>query len=239
MAEYIGDKPCAGCNKPGSESPRSKKDLLCYKCYEALRMGKIIQQDYRPEHYQHVSIQFNSLSVYDSYKEDNFGEQFHTQLSNLLKEMHRPGIANNNESLYLGNRERCSSVNTSSFVVRKEYAERIEQLYLILIEQMAAYEKLRTATETELKRIQVEERNNIFNEGVAAGRQLLLQLNTGEISIKEFEAPIPYLVDNKTQAWYDLWRLANQSISDEDNSIPLNEFVEEGEKLFDVRLKKQ
>ena len=35
-----------------------------------------------------------------------------------------------------------------------------------------------------------EERNKIYNEGVAYGRKLLFQLNNGEISLKEFEVDV-------------------------------------------------
>ena len=35
-----------------------------------------------------------------------------------------------------------------------------------------------------------EERNRIYNDGVAHGRNLLMQLNSGEIGVNDFQKPV-------------------------------------------------
>lgn len=39
------------------------------------------------------------------------------------------------------------------------------------------------------------------------------------------------------KAWRELWEFANNSISEADISIDYKDFIEEGKKLFDVKLK--
>jgi hypothetical protein len=43
--------------------------------------------------------------------------------------------------------------------------------------------------------------------------------------------------DKEFEAWHELWKYANSSINEGDVSISYTDFVEEGKKLFDVRLK--
>ena len=46
--------------------------------------------------------------------------------------------------------------------------------------------------EFELDRQLEEQKDEIYNEGVAYGRTLLTQLNRGEISVNDFEKPVQF-----------------------------------------------
>jgi hypothetical protein len=40
-------------------------------------------------------------------------------------------------------------------------------------------------------------------------------------------------------AWFELWKFANSSINEADIGIDFSEFVEDGKKLFDLKIKPQ
>lgn len=42
---YIGQKPCPGCGRKASESPRSRADEVCWDCGKLLRLGKGVREN--------------------------------------------------------------------------------------------------------------------------------------------------------------------------------------------------
>lgn len=169
---YEGKEKCQGCGKPGTESIRRSKDKLCDECSKYLQLGKVREVESGIK-YAGVFQHFNAAS-----------RELNNALQAFLAAVHNPH----------------SNVTQGYHCILKEWGDNGLR-YIVdsrIVEPLQALMEVLRKRDYEL-RMQLEElpgqaekaanaeRNKIFNEGVKYGRNLLSQLNSGEISVNEFE----------------------------------------------------
>lgn len=172
---YDGKEPCPGCGRPGTEVTRHRKDGLCYDCQDLLALGRQLKAEKeKATEYVNVTLHVNSC------RNPKGNEAFYKFLSAISNEA---AVANSWIDLLpqFGNNER-------RYKIPKYMAEAIKELLKDLKaefeETMHERNRIPQQVEEQLNR----ERNKIYNEGVAYGRNLLAQLNRGEIGLRDFEA---------------------------------------------------
>ncbi len=190
MKMYEGDKPCPGCGRTGKEEPRMRKDGLCRDCQESLRIGKAIVKEHELDrkHYLMDDLMKGQLTWYHiPIKEVD------RALRNLLGQFSQfdkknvGGTANLKTWLYgvpgSGTAYDSFVLPTVVFEAAKELCESLYNACWQLREDRENYKK-------ELEAKLAEEKNDIFNEGVKYGRNLLFQLNNGGITLDDFSKRI-------------------------------------------------
>jgi len=176
MRYYEGDKPCPGCGKPGTEIARVSKDALCPTCRRLLDKAKVCELE--PREYSRVIVKW--YSFYHSPLNMAVGD-FLNKIS--LKEAKNIPIVGN---FHLG--KGCAVTASDCYYIPRFVALALDDLIKALQEEG---KQLRTATDELPKKAAEEvrkEKQRYFEEGVKYGRQLLTQLNRGEISLKDFDA---------------------------------------------------
>lgn len=183
---YKGKEPCQGCGKPGNEKHRMYKDRLCSSCQQVLDKFKTSEIEATTMTY--VRVTQPRWGVFDI--SSRGGKNL--SLSNMFVDSVLRGFNNENAPVDSGIKRlgslsggACQAYRIPEIVYKalvKSVAVIEEAVKEIREQQDAAF----IAANTQLKK----ERERIYNEGVAKGRNLLMQLNSGEITIDDF---------NKTQ----------------------------------------
>jgi len=180
---YEGSAPCPGCGRTGEETPRVSKESLCYDCKMALSIGRAIvkERNLDRNHYCMDDLRIGQMTWYTisiPSVESALDELLKTfsqfdQERVIIKE----GFA---ASQLAGKTDGLTSRDNFilpdiTFNAAKKLCEALKNVCLELRKDRDNYKK---ELDTKLK----EERNRIYNEGVAHGRNLLFQLNNGEIT---------------------------------------------------------
>lgn len=172
---YEGKELCAGCKKTSQESPRTRKNDLCWVCEEALEYGRAKKHEDGIE-YQRVR------QHYHAYRSNELNKLLH----DLLKSLHNPSAkAGGYEEVkhYFGDNVGWYTIPSHTFKVVVEFMQRLEDKMKDITEQ---YEGIEPAAKIAVS----NEKNRIYNEGVQKGRELLMSLNNGEISMSDFSKSI-------------------------------------------------
>lgn len=191
MKLYEGPVPCPGCGRTGKEKARKSKDSLCYDCQDMLGIGRAISKErsLARNYYRMDDLRLGDMTWYTiPIREVN------DALKELLKkfsEFDRQYVGYKGtptESQLAGRIGATTSRDTYilpdvTFAAAKQLCESIKEICWQLKKDREKYKE-------ELDQKLNEERNLIYNEGVAHGRNLLMQLNSGEISVNDFEKPI-------------------------------------------------
>ena len=173
---YEGDKPCPGCGRSGKEITRESKDGLCPQCRRLLDKARIGEMESRE--YSRVFVTWYSF----------FYAPLDTAVHEFLKKISMdeakclPIVGQYN----LG--KRCAVTASNCYYIPRFVAVALDELIQALMKEG---EMLRTAYDELPKKAAEEvakEKQRYFAEGVAHGRQLLIQLNRGEISLQDFNA---------------------------------------------------
>ena len=181
---YDGPVPCPGCGRPGSLVTRLTRDRLCRDCQRRLELGTLVEKDLTLtefgtfEEFVHAMLPghfaWNSKIEYAMIK--------------FFKAFNCPS------GLYSSGQERLLKINydynTHHIVLPDFLVNAASALCQTFHEEGNKIEEQRRNLHSEAEQQLNEERNKIYNEGVAYGRKLLFQLNNGEISLKEFEADV-------------------------------------------------
>jgi hypothetical protein len=186
---YKGPLICQGCKRPGSEKSRWSKDQLCDECQEHLILGRELKKDFREKDYISLSVGWYCLEVAgDGFAggRDLYGKGVDKAFRLVCKALHREGVKYH-ETIYIAPEATTSS---NRYIIRREYAEPLKMLAEILRKQQ--YE-----LRTEFNQVEVlagnavkKLKNKIYNEGVAKGKQLLIGLNNGTLSLSDFDKEI-------------------------------------------------
>ena len=83
-----------------------------------------------------------------------------------------------------------SGTSHDCFVLPKVTFEAAKKLCHAIKDAVDELNRERDNYKEELDKKLNEERNRIYNDGVAHGRNLLMQLNSGEISVNDFQKPV-------------------------------------------------
>lgn len=179
---YKGDKPCPGCGRSGTEVPRLSKDGLCLECTEHLNIGKQFckERDLERGHFLLDDLTTGYMTWYQIRNKEIDG-----CLRELLRTFSQfdsryAGGYCRQESMLAG----CAGCGTShdGFVLPKVTFEAAKKLCHAIEDAVGELNRERDNYQKKIDKQLAEQKNDIFNDGVAYGRNLLFQLNRGEIT---------------------------------------------------------
>lgn len=187
---YQGNQPCPGCGKTGHENPRPLKDGLCYDCQKQLEIGRAISRERKLERNYY---KMDDLSVCHMTWYTIRDPQIEKALCNLLKtfsafDQSRISDECRDHGILTGRIDACTGRH--SFVLPKVTFEAAQELCNTINEAARELNQAREDYRKELEAELSEKKNEIYNEGVEHGRNLLLQLNAGKITLDQFHESI-------------------------------------------------
>jgi len=177
---YKGKECCQGCGKDGTQKPRYSKDKLCEDCKKIMELGKAVTSESLVE-YVRVRDWYNGLSSWGF--DDNTLNKFATA---VLERINNPNAPTKGELTLRAN----TGHSTVFYTVPKAFAEPFIEFVKILNEVVRDIKKQKEDISIQAKNAVRNEKNEIFNLGVEAGRDLLMQLNRGDITIDHFNKTV-------------------------------------------------
>ena len=188
MKYYEGKAPCPGCGRTGEQNPRPSKDGLCYDCKNQLAIGRAIseERDLPRKHYRLEDLCIAEMTWYTIRV-----REFERAVVNLLQtfsEFDSKYAWYSHDKVLVGRLEAVTGRHR--IVLPERTFEAARQLCEVLREASSQLIKERDGYKAELYAEIAEQKNAIFNEGVKRGRELLFQLNRGEITLEEFNKDI-------------------------------------------------
>lgn len=175
---YTGKEVCQGCRQPGNTKPRWKKDSLCADCESALMAGKAHGKELEPyvEFFQHFHA---------------FHEKVTPLVHKILAALHNENITHSQYKRFESMLQSFGSNGKRYTIPERCYAP-LKEAFLELDKQVRLLEKSLQALPGIAKEEVQKERDRIYNEGIEKGRNLLLQLESGGLSMDDFYKQIPY-----------------------------------------------
>jgi hypothetical protein len=180
MAYYVGKEICQGCGKPGTVVERWSKDSLCAKCKKEITLGRAKEVELQ-HNYTWLSQFYHALNSLE-FNDNTLNHGLHDVLKSLDNKFaeHDSRISGYMKQYY---------DNSYSVTIPTELVKPIQELFLKLNERVKELKKekesLRSFGQSEAFRC----KNEIFQQGLEAGRNLLFQLNSGEITMEHFNIP--------------------------------------------------
>lgn len=195
MKYYEGKAPCPGCGRTGEQHPRTSKDGLCNDCKNQLAIGRAISEErdlprnyYRLEELRIAEMTWYTIRV----------PEFERAVVNLLQtfsQFDEKYAIYSRDNVLAG---RIEAVTGRHRIVLPERTfEAARQLCEVLREASSQLKKERDSFKAELYAELAEQKSAIFNEGVKKGRNLLAQLNAGEITLDELYKRQHYTVSEE------------------------------------------
>ena len=180
---YTGKEKCQGCGKSGTESPRLEKDHLCHTCEDLLNLGKAKDVELTKE-YKAVKQHLHAYTA-----------ELNPIVHEILDALNNPTAKRISfpEDLYYSSGDNCRyyKIETKLFEPLRKLFGDLEKLYRnikVQREQIPIDARL----EVDLYK------HEIYNQGVAHGRNLLIQLNNGEITADQFTKDQVYKPENNS-----------------------------------------
>ena len=187
---YEGKQPCAGCGRTGEEEPRFRKDGLCRDCEEAVKLGKMMikERDLKRTFYRLDEFMTTHITWYDiPIPEIDYALRYLLWQFSQFDQDHVCGKRTEKGGFdtICGRFDAITARDTFVLPVcvydaAKELCEKILAAANTLKEERRHYRE-------ELDKELAAQKNEIYNDGVAHGRNLLNQLNRGEITAKDIE----------------------------------------------------
>lgn len=182
---YDGSAPCPGCGRPGSIVSRLTKDSLCRDCQRRLELGTLAEKDMTVTTFGTIK-DFVNIGLSRNFALNSNIEYAMVKFFNAF---------NSPSSLYATNSgQRLLKINfdysARNIVLPKFLLDAASELCQTFHEEGSKIAEQRRNLRSEAEQQLNDERNKIYNEGVAHGRKLLFQLNNNEISLKDFEADV-------------------------------------------------
>lgn len=194
---YKGKQPCPGCGRTGEEHPRYNKDGLCQECALKLKLGREVSDFYGME-YGMVRMPELSRCEMTWYRIPKFQDalkEFFETITNFSPDFAKHYGDKPADQYIIG--DPGSSCGSDKLVLPTKSIEAAKKLCEAL--SNTAWE-IKLEKDNMRKELMTEvdmERERIYNEGVAHGRNLLMQLNNGEISPNDFIKPCKYKPNNQ------------------------------------------
>ena len=187
-ALYKGKNPCPGCGRTGEEHPRFSKDGLCMECAEALKIGKALIEERNLERGSYCLEELTkAFLTWYTIRTDKIERALRNLLSKFSKFDSKYAAGCTHRAI-IG--EISATCGRDVFVLPTETYEAAKELCEAVRDASYEIEQKRDNYKKELDKELANEKNRIYNEGVAYGRNLLMQLNNNEITPDEFTKPV-------------------------------------------------
>jgi len=174
--KYFGKEPCHGCGKTGAENSRFNKNRLCEDCNELLKLGKSITIDQAVsyvEFFQHFFAYEDELKIVH-----DFLSAVHNEYALKIRKVDSMKMTSGN--------------NGHFYKIDERFYEPLKKLFDDLDNLVSGLNKEKEKIPGIIKKQIANERDEIFNAGITKGRNLLLQLNAGEITLSDLEERLHY-----------------------------------------------
>ena len=171
---YEGPAPCPGCGRTGEQVARRAKDALCEDCKHLIQLGRQTAAEENATEYVSVFLHYFEF----------YSEAANKALHDFLSKIENPDAVTVGYSR-IG---RSAYSNGKRYKIRRKDFDAVNSLACAFAAEFDRLKEEREAITKEAVEEARKERNEIFNEGVAHGRDLLGQLNRGEISLQQFNA---------------------------------------------------
>ena len=191
MNYYEGKQPCAGCGRTGEEVPRDKKDGLCRECAEAVKLGRMMIQErdlkrtyYRLDEFMATYMTWYTIPV----------PEIDRAVRNLLRQFsqidfnHVCGKYDKSASFEMICGKMDGITARDTFILPVAVYEAAKELCTTVLEAARKLDEEKRNYRKELDAELAAQKNEIYNDGVAHGRNILSQLNSGEITVKDIDA---------------------------------------------------
>jgi hypothetical protein len=179
---YEGKEICQGCGKTGAEKPRYRKSELCKDCENQLKIGRARQHE---DHIEYVRIcQF--MHAYSSL--DFHDKRLNRIIYDLVNSLNNESAEyNSNDAIktYFGDNVYWATIPKSFLEPLQVFGESMNKYVMELRKEKDNLPKL-------AKEEVAKEKDRIYNEGVKKGRDLLFQLNNGELTIDDINKKRSY-----------------------------------------------
>lgn len=174
--KYTGKEPCQGCGLSVVNKPREVKNELCEECKKVLKIGRRVEVENLIEyvtvkdwHSGHSSIDFNDTSL--------------DVLANaLLESLHNPNASSKTQIAFM----RSQYLGASWYNIPVKVSESLKNFLGALDNKIQEIRRLKNDAELNARNAVANEKNTIYNAGVEEGKNLLIQLNNGSLSIDDF-----------------------------------------------------
>jgi hypothetical protein len=173
---YCGPKPCPGCNTSGEDRPRyNGAGGLCSVCVEYIKLGKAVKAE--PKVFS--SITPCTHTICDTYKNKNGDRE-----GNLIR---RP--------VYLSEFSTKLSYALRDFLKTLDLGMKEEVEYSIYDSDVNWHDNIYVKTDTALAyfefiKVLLEYSVALYNDGFNYGKSLLIGLNSGRLSLQDFEESV-------------------------------------------------
>lgn len=183
---YEGNAPCPGCGKTGAEVARKSKDSLCDNCLNELAIGRQIcaERHLERNNYLMDDLQIGVMTWY-TVRIREIDNALSTLLHSFSRFDRRYAPFNGPYEKAVLTGELSTAISRDFFVLpsvtfeaAKKLCDEIRKLCNELNQDRDNYKK---ELEDQLR----DMKNAIFNDGVQYGRDLLHQLNSGDITADE------------------------------------------------------
>lgn len=183
---YKGDAPCAGCGKTGAEQPRKSKDALCFECRDLLLLGRQFSDHCTRIHSSFIIPELSIMTAqWYSIRIRSIEQSFISLLKSFCHFDTR--FVNRgyqfNRGILFGSVDAFTASHT--LILPNETIEYASELAKRLISFCNELDKERENYKRELDELLKTQKNDIYNQGIEHGRNLLAQLNSGEITVEE------------------------------------------------------
>lgn len=187
---YQGKEPCAGCGRTGEERPRFEKNGLCDDCQNALKIGKaLVDERNLDRNFYHMDELMAAFMTWYAVPIPEIDKALRELLRTFSTFDLKFSGYNPKQDNYLAGMAGCGTAHdnfvlpTCTFEAAKKLCQTIKKVSWQLKEDRERYKE-------ELQEELAKQKDEIFNEGVKHGRNLLVQLNNNEITPEQFVKPV-------------------------------------------------
>lgn len=184
---YKGKEDCQGCKKPATEAPRRNKTDLCFICEKRLNIGTQLEPTVIPGNYSRVFATWYQLQFYNS---KHHGEEIDKGFRDLLKALNLKNLEY--QGLINLTPHGTGTTASDTYIIRTEQANAIKAICDAMEKQQWDLREQMEQLEILKEEVVTNERTKIYNEGIEYGRNLLLQLNEGKITLDHFSKEANY-----------------------------------------------
>lgn len=187
MAHYRGSKPCPCCGKPGSENARPSVKEICWNCKKVYQIGLAHKAaEKNEEETSKYAWFFQHYHAWPRITRDSKTSELGSFWHSLLG-----GISISN---YTGlDYERVEALRHTSgdngvmYCIPMKFYIPLKKMEGVLYKHCAFIKSELDSLPDKAKAAIQEEKNRIYSLGVQRGKNMLLQLNKNEISLKDFD----------------------------------------------------